>query len=148
MEAITGVNCYKSSGCINIPVKLITHAKFIIASYFRRSFNSCIEKGYYPDQPKIAKLVPLYKSDTKAEVGNYRPISILSPINKVFETLLYKRLIAYWENFNLFTNHQFGFRKKHSTNLAILDYIETMLDLGDKNNIVSSTFIDIRKAFD
>ena len=67
----------------------------------------------------------------------YRPISILSPINKVFETLLHKRLIAYWEKFNLFTNHQFGFRKKHSTNLAILDYIKTILDLRDKNNTVS-----------
>ena len=63
-------------------------------------------------------------------------------------TLLHKRQIAYWEKFDLFSNHQFGFRKKHSTNLAILDYIETILDLRDKNNIVSSTFTDIRKAFD
>ena len=83
-------------------------------------------------------MVPLYKSSNKTEVGNYQPISILSPINKVFETLLHKRLIAYWKKFNLFTNHQFGFKKKHSTNLAIFDYIETILDLRDKNNIVSS----------
>ena len=91
-------------------------------------------------------MVPLYKSGNKTEVGSYRPISILSPINKVLKTLLHKRVIAYWEKFNLFTNHQFGFRKKHSTDLAILDYIETILDLRGKNNIASSTFIDIRKA--
>ena len=83
-------------------------------------------------------------------ISNYRPISILSRINKVFETLLNKRLIAYWKKFYLFTNHQFGLKKnkKHSTNLAILDYIETISHLRDKNNIVSCTFIDIRKAFD
>ena len=148
IEAINGLNCHKSPGYIDVPVKLIKHAKFIIVSYLSRSFNSCIEKGYYPHQLKIAKMVPSYKSGNKTEVGNNRPISILSPINKVFETLLQKRLIAYWEKFNLFTNHQFGFRKKHSTNLAIFDYIETILDLRDKTNIVSSTFIDIRKAFD
>ena len=148
IEAINGLKCHKSPGYIDVPVKLIKHAKSIIASYLKRSFNSCIEKGYYPDQLKIAKVIPLDKSGSKTEVGNYRPISILSPINKIFETLLHKRLIAYWEKFNLFSNHQFGFRKKHSTNLAILDYIETILDLRDKNNIVSSTFIDIRKAFD
>ena len=145
IEAINGLNCHKSLGYIDLPVKLIKHAKFITASYLSRSFNSCIEKGYYPGQLKIAKVVPSYKSGNNTEVGNYRPIPILSPINKVFETLLHKRLIAYWEKFNLFTNHQFGFRKKHSTNL---DYIETILDLRDKNNIVSSAFIDIRKAFD
>ena len=97
----------------------------------------------------MAKVVSLYKSGNKTEVGNYRPKLIPLPINKAFETLLHKRLIAYWKKFNLFSNHQFGFRKKHSTNLTIiLDYIETMLDLRDKNNTVSSTFIDIRKAFD
>ena len=148
IEAINGLNCHKSQGYIDVPVKLIKHAKFIIANYLRGSFNSCIEKGYYPDQVKIAKVVPLYKSGNKTEVGDYRLISILSPVNKVFETLLHKRLIAYREKFNLFRNHQFGFRKKHSTNLAIRDYNETILDLSDKNNIVSSTFIDNRKAFD
>ena len=148
IEAKNGLNCHKSQGYIDVPVKLIKHTKFIIACYLGISFNSYIEKGYYPDQLKIAKVVPLYKSGNKTEVCNYRSISILSPISKVFETLLHKRPIAYWEKFDLFTNHQFGFRKKHSTNLAILDYIETILDLRDKNNIVSTTFIDIRKAFD
>ena len=100
IEAINCLNCRKISGYIDVPVKLIKHAKFIIASHLNRSFNSCIEKGYYSDQLKIAKVVPLYESGNKTEVGNYRPKSILSPINKVFETLLQKRLIAYWEKFN------------------------------------------------
>ena len=113
IEAINILNCHKSTGYIDLPLKLIKHAKFIIASYLSRSFNFCIEKGYYPDQLKIAKVVPLYKNGNKTDVGNYRPISILSPINKVFETLLHETLIAYWEKFNLFTNHQFGFRKKN-----------------------------------
>ena len=65
IEAINGLNCRKSQGYIDVPVKLIKHAKFILASYLRGSFNSCIEKGYYPDQVKIAKVVPLYKAAIK-----------------------------------------------------------------------------------
>ena len=75
--------------------------------------------GIYPDVLKIAKVIPLHKGGSKLELGNCRPISILSPINKVFEKILNKRLIRFWEKFNLFTASQFGFRKDHSTNLAI-----------------------------
>ena len=70
IEAINGLNCHKSPGYIDVPVNLIKRAKFIVASYLSRSFNSCIEKRYYPDQLKIAKVVPLYKRGNKSEVGN------------------------------------------------------------------------------
>ena len=58
IKAINGLNFHKSPGYIDVPVKFIKHAKFIIASYLCRLFNSCIEKGYYPDQLKIAIVVP------------------------------------------------------------------------------------------
>ena len=64
---------------------------------------------------KVAKVIPLHKKDFKCDVGNYRPILILSPGNKVFEIILRRRLIDFWNKYNLFADKRFGFRKEHST---------------------------------
>ena len=84
-----------------------------------KSFNICLDSGNYPDILKIAKVVPLFKKGDKTDAGNYRPISILSPINKVFEILLHRRLINFWEKSKVLSKFQFGFRKDRSTNDAI-----------------------------
>ena len=93
-------------------------------------------------------MIPLHKGGSKLDLGNCRPISILSPINKIFETILLKRLVDFWEKYNLFTNYQFGFRKLHSTNLAITYLHETILKERDVSNSVCGIFWDFAKAFD
>ena len=104
-----------------------------------------MEKGVYPDILKIAKVIPLHKGGSKLELGNYRPISILSPINKIFETILHKRFTRYWEKFHLFSNCQFGFRKKFSTNLAITYLYELLLKQRDKNYSACGTLWILRR---
>ena len=86
----------KSPGFLDIPVRLIKRAKHLIATNLTQVFNTCLQTGYYPD---IFKVVPLHKKGCKSEVGNYRPISILSSINKILEVLLHKRLTDFWELF-------------------------------------------------
>ena len=103
-------------GCLDIPIFIIKEANFLIAKYFPDSFNESLVSGIYPDLVKIAQVIPLHKGESTLELGNYRPISILSPINKIFETIPHKRFSKFWEKYNLFVNCQFGFRKKHSTN--------------------------------
>ena len=76
-----------------------------------------------------------------------KPISILSPINKIFETILHKRLIEFWEKHNLFYDSQFDFRKHHSTNHAITHLFESVLKQRDGNNLVCGIFLDFAKAF-
>ena len=127
VEITAGLNIHKSPGHIDIPVILFKEAKFLIARFLARSFNDCLETGNYPDILKIAKVIPLHKGGSKLDLGNYRPISILSPINKIVETILLKRLDDFWEKYNLFSNYQFGFRKLYSTNLAITYLHETIL---------------------
>ena len=78
-----------------------------------------MKTGHYPNVLKIANVISLDKGRSKLELGNFRPLSILSPINKVFKIILHRPMIAFWEKYDLFTNCQFGFRKKHSINLAI-----------------------------
>ena len=124
--------------------------KFLIGRQLANIFNECLRSGSYPDTGilKIAKVVPLRKGGSKLDLNNYRPISILSPINKIFETILHKRLIEFWEKHSLFYNSQFGFRKHHSTNHAITHLFESVLKQRDDNSLVCGIFLDFAKAFD
>ena len=148
MEIITGLDINKSPGYIDIPVILIKESKFLISHYLATSFNQCIETGTYPDILKIAKVVTLHKGGYQMDLGNYRPISVLSPFNKIFEIILHKRLVDFWDKYKLFTNLQFGFRKKFSTDLAITYLYETILQQMDCGKSVCGTFLDFAKAFD
>ena len=133
---------------LDILIRIIKESKYIIAGYLADSFNECIESGNYPDILKIAQVIPLHKGGSVLDLGNYRPISILSPINKVFKTILHKRFSKFWDKYNLFANCQFGFRKKHSTNNAITYLNELILTELDQNKTVCGIFLDFAKAFD
>ena len=93
-------------------------------------------------------MIPLHKDGSTLELGNYRPISILSPINKIFETILHKCLSKFWGKYNLFVNSQLGFRKKHSTNNAVTYLNEIILNELDNTKTVCGIFLDLAKAFD
>jgi len=114
---IVGLNSHKSTGYIDIMVTLIKESKLLISQNLANIFNKCLEDGIYSDVLKIVKVIPLHKGGTKFNTENYRPISILFPINKIFETILHQRLMEFWEKCNHFTNCQFGFRKKNLLNL-------------------------------
>ena len=148
IKIISGLNKRKSSDYIDIPALLIKEAKFLIGRQLANIFNECLRSGSYPDILKIAKVVPLHKGGSKLDLNNYRPISILSPINKIFETILHKRLIEFWEKYNLFYDSHFGFRKHHSANHAITHLFESVLKQRDGNNLVCGIFLDFAKAFD
>ena len=129
IEIIADLNCSKFTGYIDIPTALFEESKFLISRHLARVFNKCLETGSYPDILKVAKVIPLHKKGSKCDVGNYRPISILSPVNKVFEIILHRRLIDFWNKYNLFTDKQFGFRNQHSTkpciNVSLRIYTKT-----------------------
>ena len=79
----------------------------------------------YPDILKIAKTIPIYKKGSKLGVSNYRPISLLSNLNKILEKLMFNRVYKFLEDQKCIYNHQFGFRKKHSTVHALIDITES-----------------------
>merc|ERR1712055_79996 len=78
-------------------------------------FNASINTGTYPDLLKIARVTPVYKKGSKSDPSNYRPISVLSQVNKIYEKLLNKRLYKYLTKFEILYEYQFGFREGHST---------------------------------
>ena len=106
------------------------------------------ENGVFPDILKLADVVPIFKKNDKLVCGNYRPISLLSNISKIFERTFHTRLYAYFELNSHFYDYQFGFRKKHSTEhsfISIKENIKSKIDLGEYG---CGVFIDLEKAFD
>ena len=97
---------------------------------------------------KIGEVAPAYKKGKKNEENNYRPITILTQLNQLFERLLSKRFISFFEKFNIITKQQFGFLKKHCTEHAILDLKEYILRKLDDKKFMAILFLDLQKAFD
>jgi len=109
------------------------------------SFNS----GIFPDSLKIAKVIPIYKKKgSPFEPTNYRPISILSSLSKIFERAIYVQLNKYITSNHILYSKQYGFRKKKSTKSAIIDVCNQLLQNFDNNTITIGLFLDISKAFD
>ena len=102
----------------------------------------------YFDELKIACVTPFHKGGFKSDLQNYCPISVLTSFNKIFETIIKKLLLKFWNKFNKFNATQFGFRENYSTTLAITQFCEYIRNETDQNDNVSAIFIDLAKAFD
>jgi len=82
-------------------------------------------QGACPAKLKLSNVVAVFKADDALDANNYRPISLLSNFNRIFEKFLYSRMLSYIEHNDILYIGQYGFRKKHSTHHAILDIINT-----------------------
>ena len=97
---------------------------------------------------KAARVTPIHKAQAKNDLNNYRLISVISPIVKAFEKMVYTQLYEYLSINNLLSKYQSGFRRLHSTTTALLDATTEWflnMDMGKLNSVV---FLDLSKAFD
>ena len=106
------------------------------------------EHGVFPVKCKIALILPVFKSDDPSLFSNYRPISILPCLSKVFEKLFYLRLSGLLRKFNILNYHQYGFRPYHSTAMAISELVNNIYEGFENNQYIVGVFIDLKKAFD
>ena len=97
---------------------------------------------------KIARVTPIYKKGSKSDPSNYRPISVLSQINKIYEKILHKRLYKYLTKFQILYEFQFGFREGHSTTQALIEITDRIKHAIDNKDLTCGIFIDLTKAFD
>ena len=104
--------------------------------------------GVFPSVLKTAKVIPVFKKDSKLDYSNYRPISLLSNIEKILEKLMYRRLCTFLNNNNIIYDLQFGFRKQYSTSHALISITENIPKALDNGNIGCGVFVDMQKAFD
>ena len=112
--------------------------------------NQSLSTGTVPKQMNITKIFPIFKSSDKYTFNNYRPISILPAFSKILEKIMATKLLRYFDKYNLFYKHQYGFRPKHSTIHPIIQLLNQITNENDKasKNLTLSVFIDLSKAFD
>ena len=107
--------------------------------------NQSISQGIFPEELKLAKVLPIFKCEDEQLVQNYRPISILPFFSRVFEQIVSKYIIEFMDENELFYKNQFGFRKQHSTSHAIITLIEKVSKALDTGKIVVGVFLDLKR---
>ena len=102
----------------------------------------------FPGDLKLATVIPLFKSGDHLKVNNYRPVSILPVLSKVLEKLMYNHLMAFIEKFKILYDFQFGFRKAHSTAMALISVYDQILKALQNESYSIGVYLDFSKAFD
>lgn len=110
--------------------------------------NLSLTQGFFPDEMKLARIVPLYKAGDPMLRKNYRPVSVLPLLSKILEKLMYNRIYSFIKKYEILYENQFGFRENHSTCMAIITLLDKILSALDNGNLVIGVFLDFQKAFD
>ena len=130
------------------PLKFIKMAAPIIAAPLADVFNCCISSSTFSDIFKPAEIIPIFKSGDKHTCCNYKPISIILPFSKIFEKCLHKQLKEFFTINNILYKYQSGFRENYSTELAVSQICDDIINGLEQKSITCSIFLDVAKAFD
>ena len=118
----------------------------IISYFLYHDFNNSLSCTTFPTSMKYADVIPIHKKDDKTEKENYRPISILPNLSKVYERLMYNQIYPYFDT--LFSKFQCGFRKGFNAQHCLLVMIEKWRKTLDKGGETGAVLTDLSKAFD
>lgn len=148
-DVIGSLKNRSSLDCYGLNSRIIKNIKNIIVYPLTRLFNLCVSENVFPSALKIAKVIPVFKNKGSVHhETNYRPISLLPIFSKVIETLMKFQINAYFEDHNLFTQSQYGFRDGKSTTLAVEGLMEFVAEGLEGGLDTYASFFDLTKAFD
>ena len=134
------VNTYSS--------RVLKYISEIISPFIANIINKSLSSGHFPSKFKVARVIPLHKGGSKDDLNNYRPISLLPLLSKIFEKIVYNQLYNFLEHFDILSSAQFGFRRGKSTIQAVMDHLKFVYNNLDDGCSVISIFMDLSKAFD
>lgn len=137
-----------STGHDEICMKALKYCMDELVEPIRHIINTSILHGTFPNGCKVAKIRPLFKKGDENGVCNYRPISLLPVFSKFIEKAICNQFVSYLEENNLLSGRQFGFQKKKSTKLALIDFANNCIDAVEAGETVMACFADLSKAFD
>ena len=146
-KIIKSLKLNDSHGYDEISPRILKISAPYILSPLTHIYNKVLRQGIFPDRMKYLIVRPLHKKGPITELENYRPISLLTMFSKLLEKVIHKRLNNYFKKYKIFSDYQFGFRKKRSSCFALNLLINSILSSIDKN-LVGGLFRDIHKAFD
>ena len=109
-------------------------------------YNEIVENGYFPDKLKLADVTPIFKNDNATQAKNYRPISVLPSVSKVFERLIQKQLLSHIDSY--LSPYLCGYRKGYSAQNALIHLIEKWRKTLDSKGYAGAVLMDLSKAFD
>jgi retron-type reverse transcriptase len=131
-----------------MPVQLFGKTKHVLSKPISDLVNLSFNTGIFPDILKCSQIVPIFKTGNETDVANYRPISILPTLSKIFEKCMCNRITHYLDTFSLISPCQYGFQKNCSTADAIIKLTDHIYNSLNSKNHSLSIFIDLKKAFD
>src|ERR1043165_2351004 len=133
----------------DFPVQLLIRYASYLALPLAHLINQSITLGIVPDLMKIAKVIPIFKTGSSQDMTNYRPISTLTSFSKILEKIVQKRLYDFLDTNQILYDNQFGFRRNHSTALAVIENIDQISETMDsRKQTLQGVFFDPSKAFD
>ncbi|EEZ99812.1 putative RNA-directed DNA polymerase from transposon X-element-like Protein [Tribolium castaneum] len=148
-DAINHLKKSNSRDAYNISSKILKSLVNLIVIPLTKIINrECIRESIFPAVLKTSKVVPVFKKGDPNDISNYRPISLVPILAKVFEFILKKQINSYFENNSLYSQFQFGFRCNHSTSLAINYLSEKILSSFENKENTYVCCLDLTKAFD
>ena len=139
-------NC--ATGLDDVPACFLKDTAYVIAKPLTHMINLSLSTGIVPNELKAARVNPVFKTGETHKFDNYRPISILPVISKIFEKCVHNQLMNYLESNKLLSSKQFGFRRKRSTELATAYLIDKIRHAVDKDEYTGAIYVDLNKAFD
>ena len=137
-----------SSGYDMFSNKIIKAIKNEISKPLTLIINQMLESAIFPDGLKLAKIIPLYQKGNINSITNYRLISLLPTLSKVFERVICNQLYMYLDHNNLLSEQQYGFRGNHSAELAAIKLADYIVHEIDRKLTHVNIYIDRSKTFD
>lgn len=144
-RSIRDTNSLDACNIQSRPVKYVLH---IIAPCLTYIYNTALSTGHFPTDMQLARVAVIYKKGDKNILGNYRPISVLPFFSKGLERIIHQRLHIFFVKHSVITECQYGFTKNRSTEHALLDQKEYILNNFEAQKLTIGIFVDFSKAFD
>lgn len=147
-QEIMSLSNTRSEGYDEINTKIVKACCNELTGILTHLINMSFSQGIFPGKLKLSLIKPLFKKGDKCDINNYRPITLIPILSKIFEKCMFKRLTDFCNKFHIVSDQQFGFQKNKSTTLAIFSLMQAILSNINNNYITTGLFFDLSKAFD
>ena len=148
-KVITNLDSSKASGPDCIPVVVLKNCEPELSYILAKLFNKCLKESCFPYCWKVSLVVPVFKNvGERSTAKNYRPVSLLSVVSKVFEKLVNNRIVDHVEKCGLFSDFQYGFRSSRSTANLLIVVSDIIARALNRSGATRAVALDISKAFD
>ena len=146
LKKVNTLDTAKASQQSDISTKILKQNSYYFAEYFYENINQCISKSVFPSDLKLADVTPVYKKKSKNSKDNYRPVSILSNISKIYERCIYDQIQLFFDS--VLSKYQCEFRRGYNAQHCLVSLIEKWKKSVDNGGAFGALLTDLSKAFD